>query len=250
MDRQMKEEIKKMIPDYEKRQRNGRVWGGLILVGVGVAFLLRSLNYELPFWLFSWPMILILVGIYNLGKHGFTRPFGLIPLAIGLVFLAEKTNPNLEIVRIALPVIAIVFGVWMVLFPRKKKSFHHLRHAHMTSTEATTEDHLFVDTIFGGVERNVVSKDFKGGKVTCIFGGAEINLLNADIHGTVTLELTAVFGGIDLTVPAKWKVQTDITAILGGVEDKRMVDEDSLNTEKVLIIKGEAIFGGVEIKGY
>jgi hypothetical protein len=39
-------------------------------------------------------MILILLGIYNLGKHGFLRPFGLIPLAIGAVFLVEKTNPG------------------------------------------------------------------------------------------------------------------------------------------------------------
>lgn len=256
MNSQMKEEFKKMmIPEYEKQQRNGRIWGGLILVAVGVAFLLRTLNYDLPYWLFSWPMILILVGIYNLGKHGFTRPFGMIPLAIGLVFLVEKTTPGLEIVKIALPALAIVFGVWMLMFPSKKKGFRHMRHMRNayhtgTSTESSSEDQLFVDTVFGGIDRNVISKDFKGGRVNCVFGGAEINLLNADIQGTVVLEVTAVFGGIDLTVPAKWKVQTEITAILGGVEDKRAMNEESLNTDKVLILKGEAIFGGIEIKGY
>jgi hypothetical protein len=98
LNKYFKEEMKKMMPEHEKQQCNGRIWGGLILVGVGVAYLLRSFNYELPYWLFSLPMIQILVGIYNLGKHGFLRPFGLIPLAIGAVFLVEKITPGLGIV--------------------------------------------------------------------------------------------------------------------------------------------------------
>ena len=65
-------------------------------------------------------------------------------------------------------------------------------HAHIHPAEATDEDHLFADTVIDGVDRNVVSKDFKGGRVTCVFGGAEINLHNADIQGAVLLDLTAI----------------------------------------------------------
>ena len=55
----------------DKRKDEGRIIGGLILVGVGAALLLRNTGFPLPYWLFSWPMILILIGIYSGVKHNF-----------------------------------------------------------------------------------------------------------------------------------------------------------------------------------
>ena len=53
-------------------------------------------------------------------------------------------------------------------------------------------------------------------------------------------------GGSKLTLPANWLVKTEVTSIMGGVEDKRFVDTDS-DPSKVLILKGTAIMGGIEI---
>lgn len=242
-----------MNPEFEKQQQRGRIWGGLIIVAVGGAFLARALHVALPGWLFTWPVILILAGIYTLGKHGFQRPGGLIPLTVGAVFLIERLSPGMKIAHIVWPTLIILFGLFLIMSPWKnwrRKKQEQWQSAGFGAVDASGDDYLDIDSIFGGVEKNVLSKNFKGGRVDCVFGGAEISFLNADIEGPVTMEMNAVFGGIDLTVPAHWKVQTEISAILGGVQDKRPMNEEAMNTNKVLILKGSVVFGGVSIKGY
>ena len=46
-------------------------WIGLTLLGIGVLILLRNLNLPLPSFLFSWPMIIIAVGLATGFKEGF-----------------------------------------------------------------------------------------------------------------------------------------------------------------------------------
>jgi predicted membrane protein len=81
------------------------------------------------------------------------------------------------------------------------------------------------------------------------FGGSEINLMQADIKGRVKIEVVQVFGGTKIIVPANWIVQSEMLAIFGGIEDKR---PPQLNTipDKILIIEGTSIFGGIDIKSF
>ena len=242
-------------PELEKQQLRGRIWGGIILVGIGGVFLAKTLGVILPHWLFTWPIILILVGIYTLGKHGFNNLGGLIPLTIGLAFLAERIVPNIHIAHIAWPSLIILFGLYMIISPkgwRKKKLNAEWQNTSFGTSDKSTasSDMIDLDSVFSGVERTVISKNFKGGTVNCVFGGTEINLMQADIEGTVIIDINCVFGGVDLTVPASWKVQNEIAAILGGVEDKRTIHQDALETTKILVLKGTVVFGGVSVKGY
>lgn len=242
-----------MNPDYEQQRQRGRIWGGLILLAVGGAFLAKSLGVLLPFWLFKWPMILVLVGVYQLGKNNFKRPQGLIPLLIGAMFLVDIAIPGLQYRHIMYPVLIMAIGAFLLLTPRRKK-FSYSAESKTQFTQMTDMedggDTIMADSIFGGIERNIISKNFKGGKVNSVFGGAEINLMQADIQGTISLELNAVFGGIELTVPASWKVITEVSAVMGGVQDKRSMNNDIADTEKVLVLKGAAVFGGIEIKSF
>jgi predicted membrane protein len=241
-----------MNQDFEKQHRRGRIWGGVILVAVGAAYLAKTMNVLMPAWLFTWPVILILVGIYTLGKHGFQRPGGLIPITVGAVFLMERISPGMKIAHIMWPAIIILFGLFLILRPRsgKRKHSHQWSGDQFVEAETNDEDYINIDSVFGGVEKTVISKNFKGGQVNCVFGGAEINLMRADINGPVTLEISTVFGGTDITVPANWKVQSEISAILGGVQDQRPYNEEALNNNKLLILKGSVVFGGVSIKAY
>ena len=99
-------------------------------------------------------------------------------------------------------------------------------------------------------KKNVFTKTFHGGEVTCVFGGAEVNLMQADFEGAVSLEMTQVFGGAKLLVPAHWKIQSEVTAMFGSVEDKRPMSNVSIDQNKTLILTGTCIFGGLEIKSY
>jgi hypothetical protein len=143
--------------------------------------------------------------------------------------------------------------LFMIFRPKKKRDrFNHwqrTRHGFSGSDTFSNEDYLDSTSVFGGIKKTIISKDFKGGEVTCVFGGAEINLMQADINGKVTLEATQVFGGTKLIVPSHWQVQPEMTAVLGGIEDRRPVIKET-DPNKVLIIKGTSIFGGMEIISY
>lgn len=244
-----------MNPDFEKQRQRGRVWGGLILVGVGSALMAHKLGVIMPAWLFTWPIILILAGIYTLGKNGFKRPGGLIPIAIGGVFLAEHLLPGMQISQIAWPALAILVGLFLIFSPKRNCGPRGRRHWEKTdfvnATETgSSEDFINIDSVFGGVNKTVITKNLKGGTINCVFGGAEINLLQADIQGQVTMDINTVFGGVEMIVPSSWKVQSEVSAVLGGVEDKRAMSESTFETDKILVLKGSVIFGGLSIKGY
>jgi predicted membrane protein len=100
----------------------------------------------------------------------------------------------------------------------------------------------------GGSKKIIVSKNFQGGEILTFMGGAEINLVQADIQGRAVLEVTQVMGGIKLVVPANWTVISELAVIMGGIDDKRLVQTQV--PDKLLVIKGTSIMGGLEIKSY
>jgi hypothetical protein len=121
---------------------------------------------------------------------------------------------------------------------------------HAFSHSSVSDEYLDVTAVFSGVNRVVVSKDFKGGTATAVFGGTDINLTQADFNGTIEIEANCVFGGVEIVVPSNWNVKVKMDTVFGGVEDNRPVEMMSNNPDKVLVIKGTCVFGGVEIKSY
>ena len=65
----------------------------------------------------------------------------------------------------------------------------------------------------------------------------------------MVIDVTAVFGGAKLIVPAGWQIKHEVTAIFGGLDDKRLVPAP-LGSTKILIIRGVALFGGIDIRSY
>lgn len=245
--------------DLEASRRKGRNIGGAILIIVGACLLLQRLDLNLPHWLFSWQVILIGVGIAVGAKHNFRFGGWIVMVLVGGIFLtAEIMNLPYDTARFIWPVALILVGIMLILkktspgaeWPPKKRVYTGDQAYGANLEYAIGEDVLNATAIFGSVNKVIMSKHFKGGDITAIFGGAVLNFMKADIDGTAVMDLTAVFGGCEILVPADWKVKVDITTILGGVEDKRHMDMTTGGTEKLLILKGTCIMGGVEIKSY
>ena len=121
--------------------------------------------------------------------------------------------------------------------------------AYSNGSGYSSEDYIDTTSIFGGVHKKVVSKNFRGGDVVTFLGGSEIDLSQAEIIGTARLDVTQVMGGTKIIVPAHWEVRSEVTALFAGFEDKRQ-QPAMINPEKVLIIDGTSIFGGIELKNY
>ncbi len=111
-------------------------------------------------------------------------------------------------------------------------------------------DLLSSQALFCGVQKRIMSKSFKGGKISTFFGGTEIDLRQADLTEQAFLDVEVAFGGIKLIVPPHWDLQINVTNVFAGIEDKRVYPAATPDPAKVMRIRGTVIFGGLEIKSF
>ena len=245
----------------EMRQRNKRSserWIGLTVLTVGVLILLRNLDLPVPSILFSWPMILIVIGVLIGLKESFKGSSWLIMIGLGGFFLLMREFPDWNLRNFIAPAILIAIGLSFIL-RRRNTTYAQQEHIHSSTapiidssysdTTATDEpaDVIDVAAVFGAVKKNCYSKNFKGGESAAIFGGSEINLMHADFNGTIKLELVNIFGGTTLFVPAHWQIRSEAVAIFGAVEDKRPRPA-GVSSDKIVLLEGFVMFGGIDIK--
>jgi predicted membrane protein len=270
--------------------RRGKVVAGLIVVAIGFLLLLKQMNlWFFPGWLFSWPLVLIVVGLV-IGAQTNFRNFGwTIPVLIGTFFLLDRMYPMFYFRPFFWPLLIIIIGLYLIFgrgrhwkdrssrwenegygptttppaYRPPTSSFYAPEPApYVSDTEAFTppatpppvsgpENPEFIKTvaILGGVKKTVFSKNVYGGDIVTFMGGTEINLTQADIQGQVEFEVTQIFGGTKLIVPSHWDISTEMVALLGGIEDKRS-HNPHINKSKLLVIKGTSIMGGIEIHSY
>jgi predicted membrane protein len=218
----------------------GPVIGGVVFIVVGTVLLLEKLGY-LPhgFAFHFWPMIFIVVGLVKIAYAG-GRVMGGVFIVVGVLLQLQQTG----ILRVEFwqlwPVAIIIAGVamlWQAL----------VREAPSASTGGPQFDAFY---IFGGGERRVSAKDFKGARLMSVFGGYKVDLRYADIDGTqAVIEANAIFGGGEIIVPEHWAVVMQGVGVFGAYEDKsRHFQPDTTKPTKTLVVKGVAVFGGIEIK--
>jgi len=256
--------------DPRRRFRKGsNILPGLFILGIGALLLMRQMGFFFPFWFFTWPMFLIALGVFVGLRHGFRGGGWVILILIGGVFLIDNFNPVFNIKHYLWPLIIIGVGLVILLRPsrcrrwregRFRGRFHRWEDRYGAvppgpmpgdqPEQFSKEDFIDVTSVFGGVKKIVVSKNFKGGDITNFMGGTEVNLTQADFNGAVTIDTTNIFGGTKLIVPASWDVKSDITAIFGGIEDKRDLHTIKPDSNKLLILDGTCMFGGIEIRNY
>lgn len=255
-----------MMESLEPKNPNrghGRVWAALILIIIGGFLILDRMGLGVPFWVFRWPVILIVIGAFIGFRHGFRGAAWLILMMIGGFFLMDDIIPDFSLHRFIWPLIIIFIGIAILVRPRRHPEWDKWKEDWKKKDpnnqdwnerarqygHSSTEDFIDATTIFGGIHKSIVSKDFKGGDITVFMGGSEINLSQADINGVVVMDITQIMGGTKLIVPPNWEIRSNITSVFGNVEDKRQKDRIT-NPDKVLVIDGTSLFGGIEIKNY
>ncbi|MBS1948311.1 MAG: hypothetical protein JST47_11135 [Bacteroidetes bacterium] len=247
--------------DFDRPRQNGRVLGGLFLLFIGAVFLLRELSFPFfPNWLFTWPMILIAIGIYTGIRHQFHNVGWLIPVIIGSIFLVDQMDIGFDLHRFVVPAIIIAIGLMMILRSGRPRTWQRrgwsewqhekiINQAKGNPIDYSSEDFFDSTAVFGAVKKVVISKNFKGGDITCFMGGCEVDFTQADMTEPAVLDLSLVFGGGKIIVPSHWQIRNQVTPVFGGVEDKRQ-QPVSANPDKTLILKGTCFFGGLEIKSF
>ena len=233
----------------------GRLVAGLVIIVVGVVFLLDALNVPGmgDVWRVmrdNWPVILILVGVVKLFDACCTRDrvTGSIWVLIGALLLANNYGAiTFNIWRLFWPAMIILIGASMLTRAVSGQFVYRggLRGGSAGPTDSGSRTTAFA--ILSGATRRVASPDFQGGDATAVMGGCEIDLRQSNIVScTAVFDVFALMGGIDIFVPGDWTVRNEGFAFLGAIEDNRK--ETAGNPSKVLVIRGAALMGGVEIK--
>jgi predicted membrane protein len=234
-------------PEHHHLQNNRAVIG-VVLVLVGLFLVMRNTGVFPDFIdhiIFSWPMLLVTIGlVITIGSSG-GKTSGVIVMAVGAFFLIPHIFRETFDVNMFWPAIFIIIGVIFIF--SKRKGWNSV------STSAPVgDDSIDYVHVFSGGERQIVSENFRGGRITAVFGGSEIDLTKAKLaQGVSELELACVFGGTTIIVPSDWNIKIDVVPVLGGFTDSRKLNPGRMiDTTKQLIIKGAVIFGGGEIKSY
>lgn len=260
---------------WQSSNKRGKLMSGMLVIVFGILFLLNALNFPIPNWIFSWEIIMIGVGLVVLVRHKFRKFLGYAIIAIGFLFVLKDWYPDIIRGQVVVAVGIIFIGLTMLFKSKNHENRfkrHWKRHAkHMEGMEGhekwkkfgpymegindlkdiSKDDFIDAVSIFGGVQKNVVSKQFRGADIVTIFGGNELNLSQADFEQQVVLDITTIFGGTTLVVPSDWQLRSEVVTIFGSIEDKRKATPLQLDAvEKVIILRGSCIFGGIEVNSY
>jgi hypothetical protein len=106
-------------------------------------------------------------------------------------------------------------------------------------------DELALVAVFDGIELASRARAFKGGSMLAWFGGIEVDLRAAELAADARLSVYALFGGIEVTTPPNWTIESNAKALAGGIDVLTPAQNDP--DAPVLVLDGMALFGGVEV---
>jgi predicted membrane protein len=224
----------------KSRIPSSRLVLGAVAIILGILFTLNNLGIiEAGDYLHFWPVALIAFGLAVFVESSKTpgRFGGGIVMLAGTLMLLN----NLGVVRFRLhdwwPLLLVLIGISIIW-----RGFDQARYPDLDPSSTVSGI-----AVLGGIERTCSSPDFRGGKLTAILGGCSVDLRKADMKvGEAVIQTFAFWGGIEIKVPEDWRVSVQAFPILGGFDEKTQAPKEG--PMKVLIVKGFAIMGGVEIR--
>jgi len=224
---------------------------GIILIIAGAVLILQKttmlppeLDHFIDHIIFSWQMLLVAIGLVILVGSENKTP-GIVLIAVGGFFMIpELFSEYFDNFNFFWPAIFIIIGVVMLVNSKRGKE------RVLTYSGNSNADMIDYVNIFSGAERQLITDNFMGGKITSIFGGGEVDLTKSHLAaGTNILEITCIFGGTTILVPEDWNIKLELTPVLGGFSDSRKMRSDvQKDPSRQLIIRGVVVFGGGEVK--
>lgn len=240
--------IKKLL--LMKKDQNAIFFWAIFFIAGGGILLMRNfgmLDFTFPYQLISWRLIPLIIGINAVLRKDYMN--GIIAISIAVIFsVPDFLTPAERAQYYKLwPLLLVGAGLVILLKYLYPKSFD----VHDFQTTNSEYNHINESNIMAGSSRKYFSKDFTGGKISCIMGGSQVDLTEADLLHNSVINIFILMGGIELRIPKEWNVQLDILPIMGGVEDKiTKYPENVVNKDKRLVLTGHVFMGGVEIKRY
>lgn len=218
------------------------IWG-IVLIAVGAVFVLNALNITSIEMFFDgwWTLFIIVpcaIGLFTERE----KTGNIIGVTVGVFLLlcCQKVLSFSMLWKLLVPAIIVLVGVKMVftgLMGNKAKEI-------IKKMKENGSEPRVACAAFSGSDLNFNGEVFDGAELTALFGGVECDLRNAVIEKDCAIQLSAIFGGIDILVPDNINVKVNANCIFGGISNKTAVHKDA----PTIYVNGICMFGGVDIK--
>jgi len=220
------------------------VWG-LVLIAIGVIVGLNALDIvKINVFFDGWWTLFILVpsviGLFTDKQK--TGP--LIGLLIGVLLLlvAQGVIPFGVLWKLAFPLLLVIIGLSLV-FRNVISSAAKDKIRSLNEHAGEKQEYC---AVFAGQDVSFAGQPFETESVSAVFGGVKCDLRNATFAQEAVLNVSAIFGGVDILIPPTVKVVVHSTPLFGGVSDRSSdCKEENAPT---LYVNATCMFGGVEIK--
>lgn len=253
---------------------------GVLFLAAGIAVggsMLGYFDFTISFagW---WTVFIIMPALLSMTQGGINGG-NLIMLAVGVILLLDQQGvlpPNFSW-KLVLPVILLVVGGNLLfgggLFRccgrngqdgengrcgGKRRDQNAAGDQRSGTAESNSADganagksaggasYKTASAFFGGQDILYGQEDFTGASYSAVFGGLTVNLKDVVLAGDVVITVSAVCGGIELTLPDNAQIVNNVTPILGGTDCKYASSRDPLAPK--VIINGTATLGGIDIR--
>jgi predicted membrane protein len=246
-------ETSQILKTKNSRLRRRGIFAAFIFIFAGFLFLGKNLGIIEPNIfriIFSWQMLLIVIGLLHLLWRHFIM--GLLFIGLGGFFIVPKiTQVDSGWIDMWWPVLIIFGGVLFLLkafSSFNKNSFSH-QELQQKSSYNSKDGFVVSENIFGFTQQIVLDPVFKGARLKNVFGATILDLRRTTLEAAETyIDIKCVFGGMEILVPNEWIVINDLKPAFGGTEDEREIEKEQLNHAHKLILRGKLTFGGIEIK--
>lgn len=221
-----------------RKRISSTLWGLIfIAAGIGIVGAMTGaweFNILFPGW---WTVFLIVPAVLGMIEHG-VRIGNTIGLVLGVALLSccQGWLPWEVLSRMLVPVIMILIGGVMV--------FKNLFHLNLGRVKVPNEKRMGELVVFSG-KNLIVQNEFYGMEGEAIFGGLTIDLRGAQITENISIDAMAVFGGVDILLPANVSVKMSDLSLFGGCSNSRNYSPVEGPT---VYVNATALFGGVEVK--
>ena len=190
-----------------------------------------------------WGVILILFGVLFLLDNFYFLDFG-------------------DIMYTYWPLLLVAIGIKILLDHRRQQTetnkFDSQNPVNIHGGTSQT-DGISESNIFGDINLNITSENFRGGSVSNIFGDMKIDISNTKAHkGTVKVFISGVFGDVTVIAPKDVPLKTRCSSVAGDISVRGSKKEglfpkfdlvegayDTSNTK--LLISVSIVFGSINI---
>ena len=226
-------------------KRFGNMLWGIVLIILGLiiglnALGITSINIFFNGW---WTLIIIIPSFIGLFKNT-NKMWSFIWLVIGIVLLlcSQRILSFATIYKLIFPFILIMIGISIIFKDFFNKKINE-KIRNLNANKETKEEYI---ATFGSKEEKYQGKEFEGANLDAVFGSVEFDLTGAIIKKDQVINASAIFGGIEITIPTGVNVKVKSTPLFGGTSNKVKTEfNENLPT---IYINSYAIFGGVEVK--